>query len=305
MKRFAMKIFHPLCIVFGAMLMLATPDVAAQTAVQTQWQGKQLNAGLVLKDGGKISDDIILITHGTLGHNAMETIRSFQTALKERGYNSLAITLSLGISNRAGMYDCSVPHRHRHTGALQEIQVWIDWLKSKGVQSVTLMGHSRGGNQTAWFASENKDPIVKKVVLLAPMIWNKDRAKTAYEKSNGVPLSEPLEQATALIEAGRGDELMENTGILYCKNATVSANSFVSYYAPDPRFDTPSFLPKIRVPVLVIAGSEDTIVKGLIEAVRPLADGRKISLKVIDGSDHFFLDFYAEDGADAIDEFSG
>jgi len=290
---------------FAIILLLATPDVAAQTSVHTQWQGKQLNANLVLKDGGKIDDDIILITHGTLGHNAMETIRAFQAALRERGYNSLAITLSLGISNRTGAYDCSVPHRHRHTGALQEIQVWIDWLKSKGVQSITLMGHSRGGNQTAWFASENKDPALKKVVLLAPMVWNKDRAKTGYEKSNGVPLSEPLEQATALIKAGRGDQLMENTGFLYCKNATVSARSFVSYYKPDERFDTPSLLSKIQVPVLVIAGSEDTIVKGLVEAVRPLADGEKITLKVIDGANHFFLDFYAEDGADAIDEFSG
>jgi len=45
------------------------------------------------------------------------------------------------------------------------------------------------------------------------------------------------------------------------------------------------------------------VVKGLIKAVRPLADGKKVTLKVIDEADHYFRDFVAEDAADAIDEF--
>jgi alpha/beta superfamily hydrolase len=52
--------------------------------------------------------------------------------------------------------------------------------------------------------------------------------------------------------------------------------------------------------VLVIAGSEDDTVKGLVEKTQPLADGKRVQLKVVDGADHFFRDLYAEDVADAV-----
>jgi alpha/beta superfamily hydrolase len=54
--------------------------------------------------------------------------------------------------------------------------------------------------------------------------------------------------------------------------------------------------------VLVIAGTEDTAVRGLPEKVEPLADGERIQLLVIDGADHFFRDLYSEDIADTVAE---
>jgi pimeloyl-ACP methyl ester carboxylesterase len=64
--------------------------------------------------------------------------------------------------------------------------------------------------------------------------------------------------------------------------------------------DTPALLPQIGTPVLVVAGSEDAVVKGLVEKVQPLADGKRVQLKVVEGADHFFRDLYAEDVADAV-----
>jgi len=294
-----------MAFILSTSVLLITPSVMASSAVQTLWNGIQLNANLVIRDGGKISDDVILITHGTLGHAGMETIQAFQTAFQDRGRNSLAITLSLGVNNRTGMYDCSTKQTHLHTDALDEIQVWINWLKTKGVKKITLMGHSRGGNQTAWFASTVLDPIVDKVVLLAPMVWNKNAAMAGYKKQYGMALAEPLKRAQALVKQDKAGQFMEKTGLLYCPNATVTAATFLSYYQPNPKFDTPSLLTSIKRPVLVIAGDKDNVVKGLINAVRPLSNGKQISLKVIEGSNHFFLDFYAEDAADVIDEFLG
>lgn len=89
---------------------------------------------------------------------------------------------------------------------------------------------------------------------------------------------------------------------LQCENATVTAASFVSYYANEPRRNTPWLLPKIAKPTLVIAGGEDQIVTGLKELVEPLT-GENLRFLEVDGADHFFLDLYMEDVADAVEEF--
>jgi hypothetical protein len=44
--------------------------------------------------------------------------------------------------------------------------------------------------------------------------------------------------------------------------------------------DTPSLIPEIKAPVLVIAGREDDVVAGLVEAVQPIADGERVNLMV-------------------------
>lgn len=262
-----------------------------------------LNANLVLAGGKSLSDPVILMTHGTLAHNRMELIATMQKLLAERGYSTLAINLGLGLNNRHGMYDCKVPHRHLHQDALDEIGLWIDWLKSKGTKKVVLMGHSRGGGQTAWFAAERPDPAVVAAVLMAPATWNEKAARDDYKKNFGVPVGPILKKARKLVAAGKGDEMMKVPGFVYCRDAMVTARAFLSYHGPEPRRHSPGMIAKITVPVLVIAGANDTVVKGLPQAVKPLMDGRQKVLKVVEDADHFFLDFAAEDAADAIDAF--
>ena len=95
-----------------------------------------LNGNLELAEGKSLKDGIILITHGTLAHNKMEIIASLQQILTERGVNTLAINLSLGVNNRHGMYDCGITHTHKHVDALHEISAWVTWLKEKGANNL-------------------------------------------------------------------------------------------------------------------------------------------------------------------------
>jgi hypothetical protein len=57
---------------------------------------------------------------------------TLQRLLADAGWISLAPMLSLGVSGRHGMYDCTVPHVPRRTDALAEIGRWIDWLTEQG-----------------------------------------------------------------------------------------------------------------------------------------------------------------------------
>ncbi len=266
--------------------------------------GLTLTANLQRAEHKKLGDGVILITHGTLAHNKMEIITTLQELLKERGHNSLAINLSLGIDKRSSApYDCKTPHKHSHWDATNEIRAWVKWLTSKGAGNITLLGHSRGGAQTAAFAAITHNPAVKHVVLVAPAIWSKEHDQKSYLKTHKTALAPVLARASQLAKSGKENTVMEKTGLLYCPNSKVTARSFLSYYKADKRRHTPYLLQYIKLPTLIIAGSEDKVVKGLADLVRPVIKGKNMQLKVIEDADHYFRDFSAEEVADTIDDF--
>ena len=287
--------------IFLLVLVASVPGVYAEE-VKLPYEGLTLNANLEKQEDWP-AGPTVLITHGTLSHNKSEIISALQQLFLENGVSSLAINLGLGLNDRHGAYECSTPHTHRHEDAVNEIGAWLDWLKKQGVKQVVLLGHSRGGNQTAWFAAEHDDPVISKVILVAPQTWNAQDEAADYEKNYGKPLAPLLKKAESLVAAGQPDTLMEHTDFIYCADTAVSAQSLLSYYAADSRKDTPYLLPKINKPTLVFVGSEDQTVKGLEVKLAPLAADGVIELEVLDGADHFFRDLYAEDLVDLSVEF--
>lgn len=296
----------PLPAIAFLVLLFSMPMTASAEKVSIDVGGTVLNANLEKAGSTWKKGPVVLMTHGTLAHSGMEIMATLQALFAENDISSLAINLSLGISDRAqAMYDCPTPHTHRHTDALDEIAAWMQWLSEQGVTDVVLLGHSRGGNQTAWFAAERDNPLVSKVILVAPATWSFDRTVAGYEKSHGKALLPILETAQTMVRNGKGAVSIRNMGFIYCDNTTAIADAVASYYTDDPRKNTPTLLPKISKPVLVIAGSEDNVVKGLVEEVTPLAEAGTVEFAVVDGADHFFLDLYAEDAVDLSVEFIG
>jgi len=291
-------------VVVIAVLSLAAVQARADE-VSVEHAGLKLNASWKPAGEDWQSRPVLLMTHGTLAHGRMEIMATLQQLFADAGLSSLSITLGLGQNDRHGMYDCATLHTHRHTDALDEIGVWLQWLKEQGAEQVVLLGHSRGGNQTAWFAVERDDPVISRVVLIAPQTWSEQEAASSYEKKYGEPLSKLLAQAQAQADAGNGSAEIKTRGFIYCEDATATADAVLSYYRPEPRMDTPSLLPKIGKPVLVIAASEDDTVPGLPDILAPLAEQGGIELVVIDGADHFFRDLYADEVVEAVQGFIG
>lgn len=285
----------------AALLLLLSPNLHAEE-VTLSHNGLSLRANLEQAGDNWTDGPVVLMTHGTLAHNRMEIMATLQALMKERGISSLALTLSLGLSDRQGMYDCAVPHTHKHTDALNEIGLWLDWLKGKGVKHVVLLGHSRGGNQTAWFAAEKDQAAISCLVLVAPSVWSEKKAQTEYQKSYGKPLAPVLAKAEKLVRQGKGTAIMEQVDFIYCPQTRVTAEAVVSYYRPDTRMDTPTLLTQIDKPVLVIIGSEDTVVEGLKQEMAKVGKDN-VNYEVIDGADHYFRDLYAEELVDVAEGF--
>jgi len=289
-------------VVCGVALLVLISGARAEE-VRLKFSATTLNANLTLADGKTLKDDVVLITHGTLAHNKMEIVKNLQDLLQEAGNSSLAINLGLGAPDREFMYDCKTPHTHQFHDAMKEIGAWVDWLASQGTKSVTLVGHSRGGNQTAWYASENAHALVSKIVLIAPATWDQSRVAKGYKKNHRRILADVLTKAKSLVDQGKPDTMMEKTGLLYCRGATVSAATFVSYYTHDPRRHSPELLPRIKKPTLIIAGGDDKVVVGLDKLVPPHLNEKTQRFEIVEEAGHFFRDLYIEDVVDLIVEF--
>ena len=182
---------------------LAFTSVQAEE-VTTKLDGLTLRGNLELASGKSVKDGVVLITHGTLAHNSMELIKSVQSGLQAKGYNSLAINLSLGLDKRASaMYDCPTPHVHKHTDAVGEIAAWTSWLKDKGATRIALMGHSRGGNQTAWALAEKDDAAITSAILIAPQTWEAGYHLKDYKAKYKADLAPLLAKAEKLVAEGK------------------------------------------------------------------------------------------------------
>jgi len=118
---------------------------AGAEPVQISYQGIKLNGELTVPESASIADGAVLVTHGTLAHNGMETIVALGDALAERGIPSLAITLGFGVDNRTGFYDCATGvNRHRHDDAIGEIGAWVSWLEPHRAHGTFPGGQSDG-----------------------------------------------------------------------------------------------------------------------------------------------------------------
>jgi pimeloyl-ACP methyl ester carboxylesterase len=287
----------------GAVLTIVAVHGAAAEEVQTRLNGLTLDGNLEFAPGKAPEEGVMLLVHGTLAHNKMELIANLQRLLAARGVSTLAVNLSLGVNDRHGFFDCGRLHTHRYGDAIEEIDAWVGWLKSQGVLDITVAGHSRGAAQVAAYALQQRDPAIGAVVLLAPTTFDAARTAEAYQARYGVDLAELVKRAQSLVSAGRGGEWLPGVGFLNCDNATVTAASFVSYYGASTAMHTPALMTRLRQRTLVVVAGADALFPDLAAAVAPLDGTREISVKTVEGADHFFLDLFAEDASDVIAAF--
>ena len=293
-----------------AIRLLAAAAVAAALAtgtagaaeVRTEHKGMGLLGEAVLAPGKTWKDGAVLLLHGTMTHRSMDTTAHLQKALLEQGYSSLSMTLSLGLPDRRGNADCDKPQTHRHQDAPAEVAAWIAYLKTQGATDITVLGFSRGGNQTARLAIDGMDPAVKRLVLLAPLAWDDKRVSEGYENFHSVPLKARLAEADGMVKAGKGRDLMRGIGFQFCPKTDVSAETFLSYYRDDGRMDTPSLVPKIKLPILFITATLDEIFPDLPQRMKN-KQGPNVRMASIDGANHFFRDLLSDEVADAVVKF--
>ena len=257
----------------------------AAKPVQSFYKGLTLNANW--QDMGKQQSTAFLILHGTWATHKMELPSKLQELLAEQGYSSLSITLSLNINNRTKSPDCNNTLTSGHTDNLDEINHWLSFMKNKGYENIILVGHSAGGSQIANFSSTTKDLAVKAQVLIAPMVWS----------ASDMPID-----AVNLAKTTQQD-IIGPVKLLFCDSAMVTAKAYQSYYLSDPVKNTPTLISTTKLPTYVYLGSEDKrITSNFMQQKALFQSNKAVTVKIIDGAEHFFRDLYAEDIIDDLIE---
>lgn len=293
-----------LCFAVVLSGLLSGAQAEEMKSVEIEQHGLTLLGRLVVADGANIKDGVVVITHGTMAHMDMELIINMQSLLAERGINSLAHTLSMGISRRTGAYDCSVPVRGTKQEDGADITAWFNWLKAQGATSISLMGHSRGAVQSVAAAADHALDGLSSVIMLAPSAGQSYPDYLAnYDKRNKSDISILLAIAKEMISNDKGDQLMDVPGFMYCGATKMSARSLVSHFGAESSKLTKDIIASTDVPVLVVVGVNDKVVGDIATKLAPVLNGDRVQFSWIEDADHFFYDFAAEDAADIITEF--
>jgi pimeloyl-ACP methyl ester carboxylesterase len=170
-------------------------------------------------------------------------------------------------------------------------------IKSWGYTSINLVGHSRGGAQIASYAQNHKDSI-NKVFLIAPLVWDKKHQQDDFRS----PLKLPLDDVLKKLQANPQIQL-KNQQVLHCANATVTSESFLSYYDEYPEKNTPTIIKATTIKMKIYLGDSDPLSKILLAQNDIFETNENIETQMIEDADHFFRDFAIEDiVSDIIEE---
>ena len=292
------KAIYSICV----MVSISVPNCWGQTPVIY----KGLAADFYDADGNVA----VVLLHGTLAHNRMEIINTFATLIsQDYGYPVLTPNLSLNTKERMGekiqtstkgyatLTACDIEHTHKYEDAASELGTWVEYLKQEGFEKILVSGHSRGGRQVSAFLAGNDEPSVIGGVLIASGLSRSERNIEKYKEDTGLDLTQLLTQFAKLSP----DQYVDVPKFIYCDKPRVTAGAFISEYADNPAHSAPYNVQKIKnIPILVIGGSEDTVVPNIEAHFEALTGQNNLSVQVIEGADHFFRDLYADDAAAMI-----
>ena len=278
----------------GIALLCTLPTLLQAQQVTTQLRGLRVHANLQVPEEPLAGAPTFLIMHGTWAHYGMEIISTLQATLAERGYASLAPNLSLGIDDRTGFFQCSPTISANHSHAVAEISHWLNYLNSAGFSAIHLVGHSRGGAQAALLQRDLAHSAVKKLTLLAPMVFRGDTLAHDYA-------DDPTRLPTLVQDAARSTASQFGpVKMLNCHEVSTPPSSFLSYYSALPNKHTPDILPDITIQTSVILAGDDDVAGWLPEEISRASAQDNVQVHVIEDSGHFFRDLYLEDAVDIL-----
>jgi hypothetical protein len=168
-----------------------------------------------------------------------------------------------------------------------DLAAWIDLLVKRGFARIGLLGHSLGAIKAIYTLARQHPPTVAALVAVSPPRLSYSHFLASHRADE---FRRTFDQASELLRAGRGNELML---IRFPLPYYVSAAGFVDRYGPDEKYNILGLLPRVPCATLVTYGSSelqgDVAFRGMSEAIEALASAHgTLQVAVIAGADHIY-----------------
>ena len=220
---------------------------------------------------GEISErPAILRLHGTLGNLLDESEYFLPRVLASAGYSSITMNTllsNLGLFFGFGVFD----------DAIKQIDAACDFLRQAGFKKIIVAGHGLGGCMAIRFgavASESKERAdVAGIVAVATPYSMPDTIRHRWNRFGSEPSYEELHQRAKPLLKGRDLDGVAEDEIVIVKRAhgNTSASHHSDIYTlktwwalAGPEAEgarSHKHVGKIRVPILLIHGSQDSVVQ--------------------------------------------
>ena len=229
--------------------------------------------------------DAVLLNHGSSNNFYSQSTMAMAEGLRDQGYACLSLNSN---AHDTAWYNGS---DSRYYGVAFEVldrsrldlKAGIDFLAGKGFQRIAILGFSMGAVRVGYYAATEPDDRVTTVIPISPV-----RLSYSYmmESEDAEEFRGIIHRADELEAQGKAQELMS---VKYPITQMFSAASYLDKHGPGERYNLVTLAPRIKVPVLAIAGSLETHSR-LKDMARDLATAAVNSPRaehtIIEGGNH-------------------
>lgn len=192
-----------------------------------------------------------------------------------------------------------------------DIDTGLDFLEARGMQNLILAGHSMGSIRITYYQASTQDLRVKALVHFAPTMDMVGKGGAA--EGLAPDYEEKVAIAQAAVAAGRGGidrrpdsnpqtAFQPDVWINLVGGYLYTAESFLSHWGPTAKTRNSDWIPKVRTPILMLAGSYDSAVPpGRMEELKAKAiNSPKVDYITYPEVNHFFEGVWDESVEDTI-----
>ena len=198
--------------------------------------------------------DAVLCIHGS-GRN-FYTAATAQMAddLRRLGYGALTLNTrghdTVWVDRQTGVAEGNA--YEILDNSRQDLRAGIDYLERQGYRRIGILGQSMGAVKVAYYAAMEDDPRVAAVLPVSPV-----RLSCSYymESPDAAEFRANLDTADRMEAEGRALDLFS---VDFPIKEMFSAASYLDKHGPLERYNIINHAPRIRVPLFVLAGSEET-----------------------------------------------
>ena len=198
--------------------------------------------------------DAMLLIHGSGGSFYRVATKAMAEDLRNQGYACLAINTkghdTVWSPQGSGQYygnALEILDNSRY-----DLRAGIDYLWEKGYRNIGLLGHSMGAVKVGYYAATEGDDRVATVIPISPV-----RLSYSYymQSEDADEFRGIIERADQMEAEDRALELME---VRFPIAQMFSAASYLDKHGPAERYNLVALSPKIKVPMLVMGGEQET-----------------------------------------------